>query len=103
VVALSSVSKTLAPTLRLGWIVGPLRLIEAIAHEKQLDDRGSPGLAVGLHGMSRFRSSGATRPPALVVGFAHLHEAAIARGIAAVADLLRAGARLDRRRRRTGG
>jgi GntR family transcriptional regulator/MocR family aminotransferase len=177
VVALSSVSKTLAPTLRLGWIVAPPRLIEAIAQEKQLDDRGSPGLdqlalarliesgrydrhlrrmralygdrrcalidalaqhapeveasglmaglhavlhlpdaadeaeivaaaharSVGLYGMSRFRSRGATRPPTLVVGFAHLHEAAIARGIAAVADLLRAGPRPARRRRRVSG
>lgn len=44
VVALSSVSKTLAPALRMGWIVCPPRLIDAIATEKRLDDRGSPGL-----------------------------------------------------------
>ncbi len=44
VVALSSVSKTLAPALRLGWIVCPADLAAAIAEEKQLADRGSPGL-----------------------------------------------------------
>ena len=44
VVALSSVSKTLAPTLRLGWVVSPPALADAIAEEKQFDDHGSPGL-----------------------------------------------------------
>jgi GntR family transcriptional regulator/MocR family aminotransferase len=44
VVALGSVSKTLAPTLRLGWIVCPARLAAAVVDEKRLDDRGSPGL-----------------------------------------------------------
>ena len=45
---------------------------------------------IGLHGMSRYRSIGAARPPALVMGFGHLSEKAIARGIAAIGDLLRA-------------
>jgi GntR family transcriptional regulator/MocR family aminotransferase len=44
VATLGSVSKTLAPALRLGWIVCPPGLAEAIAREKRLDDRGSPGL-----------------------------------------------------------
>jgi GntR family transcriptional regulator/MocR family aminotransferase len=44
VAAVGSVSKSLAPSLRLGWIVCPPWLVEAIAHEKQLADRGSPGL-----------------------------------------------------------
>jgi GntR family transcriptional regulator/MocR family aminotransferase len=44
VVATSSVSKTLGPTLRLGWIVCPARLADAIAEEKQQEDHGSPGL-----------------------------------------------------------
>jgi GntR family transcriptional regulator / MocR family aminotransferase len=44
VVALSSVSKTLAPALRLGWIICPPQLAEQIAREKMLADRGSPGL-----------------------------------------------------------
>jgi GntR family transcriptional regulator / MocR family aminotransferase len=44
VALLGSVSKSLAPTLRLGWIVCPTGLVEAVAHSKHLDDRGSPGL-----------------------------------------------------------
>jgi GntR family transcriptional regulator / MocR family aminotransferase len=44
VVATSSVSKTLGPTLRLGWIVSPPRLVAAITEEKGLEDHGSPGI-----------------------------------------------------------
>jgi GntR family transcriptional regulator/MocR family aminotransferase len=44
VVALGTVSKSLAPTVRLGWIVGPPDLASAIAEEKVRNDRGSPGL-----------------------------------------------------------
>jgi len=164
VVALSSVSKTLAPALRLGWILCPPKLAEAIADDKHLDDRGSPGLdqlalarliesgrydrhlrrlravydgrrralreslaqhapdvelrglaagfhavahlpntvqekavvsaararSIGLYGMSRYRASGVTRPPEIVLGFGHLSESAIERGIAAISDLLQA-------------
>ena len=43
VAALGTVSKSLAPALRLGWIVCPPQLIDAVAEEKDLDDRGSPG------------------------------------------------------------
>jgi GntR family transcriptional regulator / MocR family aminotransferase len=162
VALLGTVSKSLAPTLRLGWIVCPAGLAEAIAQEKRADDRGSPGLeqlalasliqsgrydrhlrrmratyarrretlvgslsrhapqvelrglaagfhavahlpgslsepevvaaardrSVGLYGMSRYRASGATVPPRLVLGFGNLREGAIARGIATIADLL---------------
>jgi GntR family transcriptional regulator/MocR family aminotransferase len=162
VAAIGSVSKSLAPTLRLGWIVCPPALVERVAVEKQLADRGSPGFeqfalarliesgrydrhlrrmralyarrrdalagalaehapdvelrglaagfhavarlpeirdelavvtaarnrGIGLHGMSEYRSSGATSPPELVLGFGNLSEEAITRGIAAVADLL---------------
>jgi GntR family transcriptional regulator/MocR family aminotransferase len=35
------VSKTLTPSLRLGWLVAPRRLIEPLAHEKHHDDLGS--------------------------------------------------------------
>jgi GntR family transcriptional regulator/MocR family aminotransferase len=38
------VSKSLAPTLRLGWIVAPRRLVAPLARGKHLADRGSPGL-----------------------------------------------------------
>jgi GntR family transcriptional regulator/MocR family aminotransferase len=38
--------------------------------------------------MSQYRSSGATRPPQLVLGFGNLRESAIARGIATIGDLL---------------
>jgi GntR family transcriptional regulator/MocR family aminotransferase len=44
VVSLGTVSKSLAPALRLGWIVAPRRLLEPLAHGKYLADRGSPGL-----------------------------------------------------------
>ena len=44
VALLGTVSKSLAPTLRLGWIVCPPGLVNDIAEAKELDDRGSPGL-----------------------------------------------------------
>jgi GntR family transcriptional regulator/MocR family aminotransferase len=44
VASIGTVSKTLAPTLRLGWVVCPSWLIEAVAQEKRIADRGSPGL-----------------------------------------------------------
>jgi GntR family transcriptional regulator / MocR family aminotransferase len=39
---LGTVSKSLAPALRLGWIVCPTVLADAIIEEKASDDRGSP-------------------------------------------------------------
>lgn len=36
-----SSSKTLAPALRIGWLVVPPRLLEAVTHEKVLADRGT--------------------------------------------------------------
>jgi GntR family transcriptional regulator/MocR family aminotransferase len=44
VATLGTVSKSLAPALRLGWIVAPASLADVIAEEKDLADRGSPGL-----------------------------------------------------------
>jgi GntR family transcriptional regulator/MocR family aminotransferase len=44
VALIGTVSKSMAPALRLGWIVCPPRLSDAIAEAKELDDRGSPGL-----------------------------------------------------------
>jgi GntR family transcriptional regulator / MocR family aminotransferase len=162
VVALGTVSKSLAPAVRLGWVVCPPALAAAVGDEKRHSDRGSPvidqlavaaliesgrydrhlrrmratyanrrralvealashapavnltGLAagfhavahlpesadeqaviaaararsVGLYGMSTYRSSRATTPPQLVLGFGNLTERAIHDGIAAVGDLL---------------
>jgi GntR family transcriptional regulator/MocR family aminotransferase len=53
VVYLSSISKTLAPALRIGWLVAPAALTEATRRAKAADDRGTPvltqlGLAVLL-------------------------------------------------------
>ncbi|HEY1920674.1 MAG TPA: PLP-dependent aminotransferase family protein [Streptosporangiaceae bacterium] len=44
VALLGSVSKPLAPALRLGWIVCPARLAGPLAHGKRYDDRGCPAL-----------------------------------------------------------
>jgi GntR family transcriptional regulator / MocR family aminotransferase len=162
VVLLGTVSKSLAPALRLGWTVAPARLADAIGHAKRHNDHSTSaldqlalaalmesgrfdrhlrrmrrgyaarrralvqalhmhapqaevsGLAAGLHavvrlpenadeeaivreararsvalyGMSTHRLDRATTPPQLVLGFGNLTESAIARGIAAVGDLL---------------
>jgi GntR family transcriptional regulator / MocR family aminotransferase len=44
VAALGTVSKSLAPSLRLGWILCPPSLVQAVGEEKGLHDRGSPVL-----------------------------------------------------------
>jgi GntR family transcriptional regulator / MocR family aminotransferase len=44
VIALGTVSKSLAPVWRLGWIASPPGLAGALATAKRLADRGSPGL-----------------------------------------------------------
>jgi GntR family transcriptional regulator / MocR family aminotransferase len=44
VIALGTVSKSLAPVLRLGWIVAPPRLAKTLTRAKRITDRGSPGL-----------------------------------------------------------
>lgn len=44
VACLGTVSKSLAPGLRLGWIVCPPQLADAVALEKDLADRGTPCL-----------------------------------------------------------
>lgn len=43
-IALGTVSKSLAPALRLGWIASPPALAEPVTRAKQLSDHGSPGL-----------------------------------------------------------
>ncbi len=44
VVYAGTASKTLAPALRLGWLVVPAWLIRDVAEEKDLADRGTPVL-----------------------------------------------------------
>jgi GntR family transcriptional regulator / MocR family aminotransferase len=44
VIALGTVSKSLAPVFRLGWIACPPMLTAHLAEAKRLADRGSPGL-----------------------------------------------------------
>ncbi len=44
VIALGSVSKTLAPAIRLGWVLAPPRFVADIVEEKRLSTRGAPGL-----------------------------------------------------------
>jgi GntR family transcriptional regulator/MocR family aminotransferase len=41
---LGTVSKSLAPALRLGWILCPARVLTEVTAEKARADRGSPGL-----------------------------------------------------------
>jgi GntR family transcriptional regulator/MocR family aminotransferase len=162
VALIGTVSKSLAPALRLGWVLCPPRLLDAVIADKRLSDRGSPtleqlalarlieagrydrhlrrmrdvygarrdtlvatlrehaphvrlhGLAagfhavaaltagadeqriveaarsrsIGLYGMGPHRLGASAGPPELVLGFGNLTEAAIARGIEKVADLL---------------
>src|SRR5581483_5282383 len=44
VVQLGTVSKTLAPALRLGWLVAPVALVEELRRQKELADDFSPAL-----------------------------------------------------------
>ena len=44
VIALGSVSKTLAPAIRLGWVLAPPQFLHGIVKEKHLSSRGAPGL-----------------------------------------------------------
>jgi GntR family transcriptional regulator/MocR family aminotransferase len=57
VIYAGSVSKTLTPALRLGWLVVPPRLVAALAREKHNDDMGSS--LVEQLALARFVESGA--------------------------------------------
>ena len=51
-----TVSKTLAPALRLGWLVVPHRLLAIVQHEQRLSDYGSP--RIDQHALAEFIASG---------------------------------------------
>ena len=44
VALLGTVSKSLAPALRVGWVVCPGELVDSVTEDKRLSDRGSPTL-----------------------------------------------------------
>jgi GntR family transcriptional regulator/MocR family aminotransferase len=162
VIYAGSVSKALAPALRLGWLLCPPELIDEITEVKRAEDLGSAVLeqhalatliasgaydrhlrrarpryrrrrnallaalrqhvpeielrgiaagihvvamlpdridekqlinaaadrSVGLHGMSTYRFSLESRPPALVLGYGSLTEHAIGQAIASISDLI---------------
>jgi GntR family transcriptional regulator / MocR family aminotransferase len=102
VALIGTVSKSLSPALRLGWIVCPSSLVGAIAHEKLRDDRGSPALQqlalatliesgrYDKH-LRRMRAVYASRRQALIEALAehapHIELRGLAAGIHAVAPL----------------
>jgi GntR family transcriptional regulator/MocR family aminotransferase len=44
VALIGTVSKSLAPALRIGWVVCPAELLDSITEDKRLSDRGAPTL-----------------------------------------------------------
>jgi GntR family transcriptional regulator / MocR family aminotransferase len=55
-VYIGTASKSLAPTLRLGWVLCPAVMLDALADLKQGIDRGSPGIE--QHALARMIESG---------------------------------------------
>ncbi|RAY13699.1 PLP-dependent aminotransferase family protein [Actinomadura craniellae] len=102
VVALGTVSKSLAPALRLGWVLCPPALADALITEKRFSDRGSPlldqlALAALIESgrydrhLRRMRAGYAGRRAALVDALAlhapHVELTGLAAGFHAVAHL----------------
>jgi GntR family transcriptional regulator/MocR family aminotransferase len=102
VVVLGTVSKSLAPALRLGWAVVPAELVERVTAAKRTADRGTPvldQLALGIlmesgrydRHLRRMRSEYAARRDVLVTAFGtHAPQVSItglAAGFHAVAHL----------------
>jgi GntR family transcriptional regulator / MocR family aminotransferase len=56
VIYAGSVSKTLAPALRIGWLVVPPSLLDAVSHQKLLADRGTAGIE--QHALADFLTRG---------------------------------------------
>jgi GntR family transcriptional regulator/MocR family aminotransferase len=102
VIALGTVSKSLAPVLRLGWMASPPSLAATLTRAKQVTDRGSPGLdqlALALlietgrydRHLRRMRAEYATRRDVLVKALAEhapsVRLTGLAAGFHAVAHL----------------
>ena len=94
VIYAGSTSKTLAPALRLGWLVVPQSLLEAVTHAKRLADQGSPRIEqfafadflargeLDRH-LRRMRSRYHARRDAMVAALADALPEASIRGVAA--------------------
>ena len=102
VVTLGTVSKSLAPALRLGWAVVPAALVEDVAEAKRVADRSTPGidqlaLAALIESgrfdrhLRRMRTEYSARRDALVEALAehapHVRVTGLAAGFHAVAHL----------------
>jgi GntR family transcriptional regulator/MocR family aminotransferase len=94
IVYAGSASKTLAPALRIGWLVVPPRLLDAVGHEKLLADQGTA--RIEQHALAdflvrgeldrhlrRMRTHYRARRDVLVAALAGALQEATVRGIAA--------------------
>jgi GntR family transcriptional regulator/MocR family aminotransferase len=88
--ALADAIATHAPAVKVGGLAAGLHAVLHLppeAHEQYVI-AAARERSIGLYGMSDWRASRSTDPPQLVLGFGNVHERAIHRGIATVADLL---------------
>jgi len=94
VIYAGSTSKTLAPALRIGWLVVPPSLLHAVIHEKLLADRGTA--RIEQHALADFLTRGEldrhlrrmraryrSRRDSLVDALAETLPEAVVRGVAA--------------------